>query len=148
MFARYLFGLSQTSTEDKITMTQKEIIDAFLSKYYYYENFLLEPALKEFTGDDEQKLEKVKKRLFEEELVEKQSISPEGTKITISMHARNLVNAGGYLYFYGDGERKKHPEGKLPPLRHEVSAFQYYLFWPLLIIVIFETAFIFWKILD
>lgn len=129
-------------------MTQEEVVDAFLSKFYYYENFLLEPALREFTGDDNRKLEKIKKRLFEEELVEQHSSGEEGTKITISMHAKNLVNAGGYLYFYGEGERKKQPQERMPPVRHEVSAFQYYLFWPLFFIVILETAFIFWKLLN
>ncbi|MFW6309612.1 MAG: hypothetical protein ACOC1D_00790 [Prolixibacteraceae bacterium] len=129
-------------------MSKEEIIDAFLSKYYYYENFLLEPALREFTGDDEQKLEQLKDKLFAEELVEKHSSGEEGTKITVSMHARNLVNAGGYLYFYGEGERKRPSQERMPPLSYEVSGFQYYLFWPLFFIVILETAFIFWKILN
>lgn len=129
-------------------MTEEEIIDAFLSKYYYYENFTLEPALKEFTGKNDQKLEALKKRLFKEVLIEKTSEETDRTIVTISMHAKNLVNAGGYSYFYGDTSDTKFVNKNMPRLSHEVTGFQYYLFWPLFVIAILEAAFIIWKLLD
>ena len=128
-------------------MTEEQVIDAFLSKYYHQESFALDPALKEYTGENNQKLEAVKKRLFSEVLIEKMGEANNEIIVSISLHAKNLVDAGGYSYFYGNGTDKKAGE-KMPRWSYEVSGFQYYLFWPVFIIAILEAAFIIWKLLD
>ena len=108
-------------------MTEEEIIDLILENYYYYEHFMLENALKEHS---------------DEKLLEVRSSDESGTLVSVSMHGKNLVNAGGYLYFNSDSDSpKKH---RLPGFlkEYKVSRLRYYLFWPVVGIALVELVFI------
>lgn len=128
-------------------MTVNTIIDALLEKYYYYDKVILEDAIKEFTEEDVKKQEKVKTRLLNEKLVEFLDNKENGTEVAISMHGKNLVNAGGYLYFTTDAPARKPPSEPAFLREYKVSAFQYYLFWPLFALALLETGFIVWQLL-
>lgn len=127
-------------------MTVDSIIDALIEKYYYYDKLVLEAAIAALTKDDV-KIQEVKNRLLGEQLVEILETNENGTVVAISMHAKNLVNAGGYLYFKKDSPSRKPPSEPAFLREYKVSALRYYLFWPLLAFALLETVFIFWKII-
>ena len=128
-------------------MTEDKFIDSFLEQYYYYENFVLEDVLEEYSSDPEKK-ENLKKRLFNEDLIEEISGNDNNnTTVEISMRGKNIENSGGYMHFRHGARNKK--EKPIPPFMREykVGIIQYYLFGPILVIAILEAVFIMIKII-
>lgn len=128
-------------------MTVNTIIDALLEKYYYYDKLILEDAITEFTENDANKQEHVKSKLLNEELIDIIDKKEKGTEVAISIHGKNLVNAGGYLYFTSDSPPRKPPSEPAFLREYNVSAIRYYIFWPLFALALLETGFILWKLM-
>ena len=115
-------------------MKEEEIIDDLLSTYYYYDDFSLDAVLKKYFKNSQINIERLKQRLIKENLIEQLPQSKSEANAMISMRGKNLVNAGGYLFFYGDKSQRKREKEPSFIREYKVPAFQFYSYWPLFFI--------------